>query len=91
MYRLWAKVIKNNKIINSIDVSNDDDISIEKKKSKCFSKIFNSLDISSPVWLSNHYNNFSEFKMVTFYKHDFIDTVDFDKLEIELLDDGMPK
>ena len=89
MYRLWAKVIKNNKTINSIDVKNNENITQEQKQKKCLTEIFNKLDISTPVWLTKHDKEFMEFKKIIFFKDDFIDEVNFDKLEIELIDDGI--
>ena len=89
MYRLWAKAIKNNKIINSIDVKNGENIAQEQKLKKCLSEIFNKLDISAPVWLPKHNKEFIEFKKIIFFKDDFIDDIHFDKLEIELIDDGI--
>lgn len=89
MYRLWAKAIKNNKTIKSIDVKNGENISQELKLKKCLSEIFNKLDISAPIWLSKHDKEFMEFKKIIFLKDDFIDEVNFDKLEIDLIDDGI--
>ncbi|MFA9423159.1 MAG: hypothetical protein ACERLG_06255 [Sedimentibacter sp.] len=88
MYKLWAKKIKSNKIINSLVVKNKEDLSLEEKRDKCLKEICQKLDISVPIWLKNHELEFSQFKYVTFNPHDFIDEIDFDKLEIELLDDG---
>lgn len=89
MYRLWAKAIKNNKIINSIDVKNGENITQEQKLKKCLSEIFYKLDVSAPVWLPKHDKEFMEFKKIIFYKDDFVDDVIFDKLEIDLIDDGI--
>ena len=91
MYKLWAKKIKSNKIIDSIVVKNKEDISLEQKRDKCLKEICKKLDISVPVWLKKHDFEFSQFKYVIFYSHDFIDEIDFDKLEIELIDDGTNK
>ncbi len=89
MYRLWAKAIKNNKIINSVDVGNNENITQEQKLKKCLSEIFYKLDISAPVWIQKHDKEFSEFKKIIFFKDDFVDEVNFDKLEIDLIDDGI--
>lgn len=91
MYKLWAKKIKSNKIIDSIVVKNKEDISLEQKRDKCLKEICKKLDISVPVWLKKHDFEFSQFKYVIFYSQDFIDEIDFDKLEIELIDDGTNK
>lgn len=91
MYRLWAKTIIKNKMHDTIDVTNNEDISTDKKMKKCLETIYNKLDISAPIWMEKHYDEFKEFKRITFKKDDFIDEVYFDKLEIELIDDGTKK
>ncbi|WP_326910781.1 hypothetical protein [Sedimentibacter sp. MB31-C6] len=88
MYKLWAKKIKNNKIISSLNIKNDENLSPLEKREKCFKEICQKFDISVPLWLSKHNFEFNEFKYVTFYPNDFIDEIDFDKLEIEMIDDG---
>lgn len=91
MYKLWAKKIKDSKIIESLNIKNDENISLTEKREKCFKEIFKLLDLSMPIWLKKHDKEFTEFKNVTFYPDDFIDYIDFDKLEIDLLDDGKDK
>ena len=88
MYKLWARKIKDNKIIASLNIKNNEKISLSEKKDKCFKEICQKFDLSVPLWLEKHSNEFSKFKYVTFYQEDFIDDIDFDKLEIELIDDG---
>lgn len=87
MYKLWAKKISKNHIDNSIVVKNKENTSLLEKRDKCLKEICQKLDISVPVWLKKHEQEFSQFKYVTFYPQDFIDEVDFDKLEVELIDD----
>lgn len=91
MYRLWAKTILNNKTIKSIDVTNNENITLEEKRKKCFDEIFYKLDLSYPIYLDNHNVEFKQFNRVIFKKVDFVDEVDFDKLEIDLIDDGLEK
>lgn len=91
MYKLWARKIKSNKIINSMVVKNKEDISLDEKRDKCLKEICQKLDISVPIWLKKHEFEFSQFKYVIFNSQDFIDEIDFDKLEVELLDDGKNK
>ena len=88
MYKLWAKKIMKNHLADSIVVKNKENISYTEKRDKCIKEICQKLDLSVPVWLKKHDLEFSQFKSVTFYPQDFIDDVDFDKLEIELIDDG---
>lgn len=91
MYKLWAKKIKNNRIISSVTAENKDNISAEEKRVKCLDEICKKFDLGIPIWLKNHDMDFLQFKYVVLYPEDFIDEVDFDKLEIELIDDGSDK
>lgn len=91
MYRLWAKIIKKGRIIESIDINNDKEISLDQKRKECFEEICYKLDLSIPLWLDKHSKEFKDFKRVTFLPDDFIDDIDFDKLEIDLIDDGTNK
>lgn len=91
MYKLWAKKIKDNKIIESLNIKNNENLSLTEKKEKCFKEICQKFDLSIPILLKKHDKEFSEFKSVTFYADDFVDNIDFDKLEIDLLDDGTDK
>ncbi|HAQ39484.1 MAG TPA: hypothetical protein DCM73_00660 [Clostridiales bacterium] len=88
MYKLWARKINKNHMTGSIVVKNKEDISLSEKRDKCLKEICQRLDISVPVWLKKHDLEFSQFKYVTFYPQDFVDEVDFDKLEVELIEDG---
>lgn len=87
MYKLWARKIRKNHLIESIVVENAEDISTLEKRDQCLKEICRKFDISVPVWIKKHDLEFSKFKYVTFYPQDFIDEVDFDKLEVELMDD----
>lgn len=88
MYKMWGKKIKNHKIKESVDVSNGNNISQAERRDKCIGEICRLFDLSVPVWLEKHNREFEEYGHVTFYPGDFIDDIDFDKLEIELVDDG---
>lgn len=88
MYRIWAKKIRNNSIIASLNIKNNEKISLDEKRDKCIKEVCQKFDLSVPLWLKKHQDEFSQYKYVIFYPEDFIDDIDFDKLEIDLIDDG---
>ena len=47
-------------------------------------KMATALDLSRPVILNSHIKDFQRFSRVTFKPSDFIESVDFDKFEIEI-------
>lgn len=82
MIRIWAKIITDNKLVKdliyeSADNYNRDDF-FEHISEICYR-----LNISSPVLIKNHYINFESFNNIKFLPRDFVESVDFDRLEIE--------
>lgn len=49
------------------------------------------LDIARPVVIGRHVKDFNEFKRVVFRGSDFIEKVEFDTFELELIDDSEKK
>lgn len=82
MVRIWAKIIKENKIkkdmiYESIDTFRVRDLYLYMQE------ISHELDIATPVVLKTHEANFLNFNTCTFYPRDFVEIVQFDKLVIE--------
>lgn len=82
MIRLWAKILKDQKICKSYIYE-----SIDKFSPDTFflhmQKICHTLDISTPVILKSHIQNLINFNTVSFLPRDFVEVVSFDKLVIE--------
>ena len=82
MVKIWAKVIKENKLVKdiiyeSIDTFNISDLYLYMQE------ICHKMDEPSPVVLKTHENNFLNFNTCTFLSRDFVESVSFDKLVIE--------
>ena len=82
MFRIWAKILKDGKIIKQLTYERDDKFT--------YSQFFNyladmceGLDIATPVLLKTHVFNYAKFSTVRFIPRDFAEPVDFDKLVLE--------
>lgn len=82
MVRIWAKVLKNNKIIK--------DCVYEKFEMTDYSRFYDytreiceKLDIPTPVVIKTHIFNYAKYNTVRFIPDDFVESVDFDKLVFE--------
>ncbi|MBR5900463.1 MAG: hypothetical protein IKZ38_03605 [Clostridia bacterium] len=82
MIRIWAKVIKNDKIINQT--------LFEKSSPMDYSEFFSyvceiceTLDIPTPVVIKTHLFNYAKYNVVRFGASDFVESIDFDKLVLE--------
>lgn len=82
MVRIWAKVMKGEKIIKQLTYEREDKFTY----SQFFvylSDICEGLDIATPILLKTHIFNFAKFSTVRFLPRDFTETPDFDKLVLE--------
>ena len=87
MFRLWAKEVKNNNIIRDIVIKDE---RVETRTHKVFDsieKICNRFDLSKPIWLNSTTEDFKKRAKCRFYKENFIDEVEFDYLEIQVLEE----
>ena len=82
MIRIWAKVMKDNKIISQC--------MLEKTEMMDYSKFFDyvheictTLDIPTPVIIKTHLFNYAKYNTLKFKKDDFVESVNFDKLVLE--------
>jgi len=78
--RLWGRMMKHQRIIRqeTIEIENDD---IEE----AFLEICRRFDVQRPIQLPKHNREFEKFGRTFFAKEHFTESIDFDKLEIELI------
>ncbi len=88
MFRLWAKVFKNSKVLNDIVIS---DMAEDKNRTR---KVFDAVDevcyefdLSRPVWLDKNINEFKRRDKTRFDQDNFIDSLEFDYLEIQVIEE----
>lgn len=82
MIRIWAKVLKKDKIIKQYVFER-----LETLDYSCFfdylSDICEHLEIPTPVLIKTHLFNYAKYNNVKFKKDDFVEVIDFDKLVLE--------
>ncbi len=82
MVRIWAKVVKEEKILK--DMIFEDFIQFNPDLFYDYiSRICEALDIATPVILSKHIFHYINFNNATFLPNDFPEEIDFDKFIIE--------
>lgn len=84
--RIWATLHKNNKIIKSKTASSENP-DAARALLECLEQVYRDLDLSEPLWISKHQRDIANFHHVKFFPDDFIDPVNFDWFEIEIIDE----
>ncbi len=88
MFRLWAKVFKDNHLIKDMVVENDDmTLSRTHKIFHALDEVCYAFDLSKPLWLESTIADFQKHDKTRFNNDNFIDAIDFDFLEIQIIEE----
>jgi len=87
MFRIWAREFKDNKMLKDTVVCDDSDETRTHKVFSAIDKICIEFDLSHPVWLDNNVDDFKRHSKVRFRQDSFIEEIDFDYLEISVIEE----
>ncbi len=82
MVRIWAKVMKKDKIVKQYVFERFSPLDYSEFYDY-LREICENLDIATPVLIKTHLFNYAKYNNVRFNKSDFVETIDFDKLVLE--------
>ena len=87
MFRLWAKTFKDNHMVKDMTVCDDSSDTRTHKIFHALDEICYAFDLSKPIWLDSTINAFKRHSQTRFYQDSFIDSIDFDFLEIQVIEE----
>ena len=82
MARLWAKIIEKHRISRQATAE-----CVPQEVEEALTEMCREFDIPCPIWLRKHEHEFEEFRRTAFLPEHFMEDVNFDRLEMEFLDD----
>ncbi|WMJ85501.1 hypothetical protein [Anaerocolumna sp. MB42-C2] len=89
MFRLWAKIFKDNRMLRDMVVCNDNkNLNRTQKIFAAVDEICYTYDLSKPIWLDSTIADFKKHDKTRFTQDNFIDRIDFDYLEIHVIEEG---
>lgn len=88
MFRLWAKIFKDNRMLKDMVVCNDSpDLRRTEKIFAAIDDICRAYDLSKPIWLDATVSDFKRYDKTRFVQDNFIEPIDFDYLEIHVIEE----
>ena len=88
MFRLWAKEFRSNHMLRDMVVENaSPDLNRTKKIFAAMDEICYEFDLSKPIWLEHNIAEFRRIDKTRFTSDNFIETIDFDFLEIQVIEE----
>lgn len=87
MFRLWAKIFKENHLIKDVVICNDQEDTRTHKVFQALDEACYELDLTRPIWLDPNIKDFKRHSRTRFTKDSFIEHIDFDYLEIQVIEE----
>ncbi len=85
--RIWGRLMKDNRILKDTVIEDHSEDTRTHKVFASLEKICLEFDLSKPIWLDATVADFKKHAKCRFYPDSFIDSVDFDYLEIQVLEE----
>lgn len=87
MFRLWARTFRDNHMTQDTCIEDDSNDTRTHKIFRALDEICIRFDLSRPVWLDKNIAEFKRHRKVRFGRDNFIDDIDFDYLEIQVIEE----
>ncbi|RRD93686.1 hypothetical protein EII17_11680 [Clostridiales bacterium COT073_COT-073] len=87
MLKIWGKLMKNHLILRDAVLEYESAKNRAGVVKESLSDFAIALDIARPIWLPKNDKELSKFIVTTFYPDQFMESVDFDCLVIEIIGD----
>ncbi|MDD2972891.1 MAG: hypothetical protein PHE02_12270 [Lachnospiraceae bacterium] len=87
MFRLWAKEFKDNHMLKDTVIADDEQDSRTHKIFRAIDAVCYEFDLSKPIWLNSTVREFKTHSKVRFTQDNFVDEIDFDYLEIHVIEE----
>ncbi len=87
MFRLWAKEFENNHMIKDLVIEDGSDDTRTHKVFRALDEICDQFDLGKPIWLDATVQDFKRHDKARFTQDNFIETIDFDYLEIHVIEE----
>ena len=87
MLRLWGRMFRDNRLLKDITIDNTEDDTRTHKIFHALDEICYAWDLGKPIWLDSNIREFKKHNKTRFYSDSFIEEIDFDYLEISILEE----
>lgn len=87
--RIWIKEFKDNRMLRDTVVENQDQDTRTHKIFQALDQACRLFDLSVPIWLDKNIKEFKKHSKTKFYQDNFIEQLDFDYLEFQVIEEDM--
>lgn len=87
MFRLWGKIWKDNRMMKDTVICDETEDTRTHKIFHALDEICYEFDLSKPIWLDSNIAEFKKHDKTRFRSDNFVDSIEFDYLEIQIIEE----
>lgn len=87
MFRLWAKIWKDNHMLKDMTVENAAADTRTHKIFQALDDVCYAFDLGKPIWLDSNIREFKQHAKTRFTQDSFVEGIEFDFLEIHVIEE----
>lgn len=87
MFRLWARIFQNNHMLRDTCIADDREDTRTHKVFRALEEVCYEFDLGKPIWLDKTVSDFRRHSKTRFTQDNFIEEIDFDYLEIQVIEE----
>lgn len=88
MFRMWAKLIKNTRVMkDTVICISDYSLTRTAMVFQSMEDICYQFDLGKPIWLDSTVKEFKTHSKARFYQDNFIESIEFDFMEIQVIEE----
>lgn len=87
--RIWAKIWKDNHMLSDMVAEDHSDDTRTHKVFRLLDEACHTFDLGQPIWLNKNINEFKRQAKTRFYQDSFVESIEFDYLEFQVLDEDV--
>lgn len=87
MFRLWGKIWKDNHMLHDTVITDGSGETRTHKIFNALDEICREFDLGKPIWLDTNIAEFKRHSKTRFRQDSFIEEIEFDYLEIQVLEE----
>lgn len=85
--RIWFKMFENTHLLKDMTVTNETDETRTHKIFQAMDEVCYAFDLGKPIWLDKNVNEFKRHTKTRFTKDNFVEEIEFDFLEMEVIEE----
>ena len=85
--RIWFKVMSDNHLLRDVTITDESEETRTHKIFKALDQACYELDLGRPIWLDANVAEFKKVARTKFRKESFVESIDFDFLEMHVIEE----